>query len=67
MTRNIIFACLIALVLIFIIQNTDVVEFRFLMWTVSISRALMLFGTLAVGLVTGWFLGRSRRKKKSHT
>jgi uncharacterized integral membrane protein len=56
MIRNIIFVCLIAFVLIFVVQNTQVVEFRFLLWTFSISRALMLFGTLAIGFIAGWLL-----------
>ena len=56
MLRNIIFLTLIALVLIFVVQNTQVVEFKFLVWTISISRALMLFGALATGVLAGWIL-----------
>ena len=56
MLRNILFIGLIALVLIFVVQNTQVVEFRFLVWTISASRALMLFGALAIGIVAGWLL-----------
>jgi uncharacterized integral membrane protein len=62
MIRNIIFAFLIALVLIFVVQNTQVVEFRFLVWTISMSRALMLFGTLAIGFVAGWLLTLPKQK-----
>lgn len=64
MIRNIIFACLIAFVLIFVIQNTQVVEFRFLVWTLSMSRALMLFGTLAIGFIAGWLVTSPRDKKE---
>ena len=64
MIRNIIFVCLIAFVLIFVIQNTQVVEFRFLVWTISMSRALMLFGTLAIGFITGWLMTLPKSKKK---
>ncbi|MGB5747035.1 MAG: LapA family protein [Desulfobacterales bacterium] len=73
MIRNIVFICLIAVVLVFVIQNTQVVEFRFLVWTISLSRALMLFGALAIGVVAGWLLrvpkqkneqqGKGKRKK----
>ena len=56
MLRNIIFVGLIVLVLIFVFQNTQVVDFKFLVWTLSISRALMLFGALAVGVLAGWIL-----------
>ena len=64
MIRNLVFICLMAVVLIFVIQNTQVVEFRFLVWTISISRALMLFGTLAIGFVAGWLLTLPKGKKE---
>ncbi|UCD77028.1 MAG: LapA family protein [Desulfobacterales bacterium] len=63
MFRNTLFIILMAVVLIFVIQNTEVVEFRFLFWRFSISRALMLFGTLAVGFVAGWLLSFPKRKQ----
>jgi len=56
MIRNIIFICLIVFILIFVVQNTQVVEFQFLIWTISLSRSLMLFGALAIGIVAGWLL-----------
>ncbi|MGD8882364.1 MAG: LapA family protein [Desulfobacterales bacterium] len=65
MIRNIIFVCLIAFVLIFVVQNTQVVEFRFLVWTISMSRALMLFGTLAIGFIAGWLLTLQKGKKEN--
>jgi len=64
MFRNTLFIILIAVVLIFVIQNTEVVEFRFLVWTFPISRALMLFGTLAVGFVAGWLLNFPKRQQQ---
>jgi uncharacterized integral membrane protein len=64
MIRNIIFTGLIAIVLVFVAQNTQVVEFRFLIWTVTMSRALMLFGTLAIGLIAGWLLTLPGGKKE---
>ena len=63
MIRNIIFICLIGLVVIFVLQNTQVVEVRFLFWIISMSRALMLLGTLAIGLVGGWLLTFPKRSK----
>jgi uncharacterized integral membrane protein len=63
MFRNIIFICLIGLVVIFVLQNTQVVEVQFLLWTLSMSRALILFATLAIGLIGGWLLTLPRRKK----
>jgi putative membrane protein len=63
MVRNIIFICLIGLVIIFVLQNTQVVEVQFLFWTISMSRALMLMGTLAIGLIGGWMLTLPKRSK----
>lgn len=63
MVRNIIFICLIGLVIIFVLQNTQVVEVRFLFWTISMSRALMLMGTLAIGLIGGWLITLPKRSK----
>ena len=64
MFRNALFACLVVLVLIIVVQNTQVVEFQFLFWTISMSRALMLFGTLAIGIFAGWLLTFPRHKKQ---
>ena len=63
MVRNIIFICLIGLVIIFVLQNTQGVEVQFLFWTISMSRALMLMGTLAIGLIGGWMLTLPKRSK----
>jgi len=66
-TKTIVFIVLVALVLVFVIQNTQVVEFKFLAWTVSMSRALLLFGTFAIGIVVGWLSGRVRPKSRKAT
>jgi uncharacterized integral membrane protein len=63
MIRNIVFICLIGLVVIFVLQNTQVVEVRLLFWTISMSRALILFATLAIGLIGGWLLMLPKRRK----
>jgi len=62
MVRHIITLILVALVIVFVFQNTQTVEVRFLVWTVSMSRALMLLLTLLIGIVVGWLVGRPKRK-----
>jgi len=47
---------LAGLAVLFIIQNVTVVEIRFLFWTLSMSRALLMFFILAVGIGIGWSL-----------
>ena len=54
---------LVALVLIFVFQNTQTVEVRFIVWTIATSRALILFITLLIGLIAGSFLGRRGKRK----
>ena len=48
------------LLLVFVIQNTQVVELRFLLWKVEMSRALMLLGMLIAGFGSGWLAGSAR-------
>jgi len=39
---------------IFVAQNAQVVELRFLFWKTAASRSLVLLGTFLVGLAGGW-------------
>jgi uncharacterized integral membrane protein len=65
MIRNIIFLVLIGIVILFVIQNIQVVEFKFLFWEVSMSRALVLFATFGIGLVGGWLLTLPKVRKQN--
>ena len=47
---------------IFVVQNAGVVEVRFLFWSAQASRALVLMGTLILGLVIGWLTGWLRQQ-----
>ena len=48
---------LLGLLGIFALQNTQLVQVRFLFWKIEMSRALVLLGVLGSGLVAGWLLG----------
>ncbi len=55
------FKMIIALILagcavLFIAQNSDVVEVSFLAWHISLSRALLIFFSLLIGFIIGWFM-----------
>lgn len=67
MTKNIIFFILVVLVVIFVLQNTQVVEFNFLAWTISMSKALLLLITFVLGIVVGWLARRVRPKARKKT
>ena len=49
---------LLILVVIFTIQNAEVVQINFLIWDFSMSRALMIFLVLSIGILVGWFAAR---------
>ncbi len=58
---------LIGLVVLFIVQNAAVVDIRLLFWTISMSRALMVFFLLAIGVLVGWMLhSHFTRRNQSH-
>ena len=63
MIGNIITGVLVALVLIFVFQNTQVVEVEFLVWKISMSRALVLLITFLFGALAGWLSRRMGRKR----
>ncbi|MFC1891972.1 lipopolysaccharide assembly protein LapA domain-containing protein [Thermodesulfobacteriota bacterium] len=44
------------LVVIFIIQNAAVVEIQIFFWTIAMSRVLLMFIILAIGIIGGWLL-----------
>lgn len=54
---------LAGLLILFVVQNTAVVTIRFLLWDLSMSRALMIVLVLAVGLALGWLLGSQLRRR----
>ena len=62
---------LVALASIFIVQNAEVVELRFLFWKVAMSRALMFVFLMLAGIAVGWLLhghiSRRRQQKVDTT
>ena len=53
-------------VLLFILQNFQVTELRFLTWRIAMPHALLLIFVLAAGVLVGWVLRAllSERKEK---
>ena len=41
---------------IFVVQNVEVMEVRFLVWRTGASRALVLVSTFGLGLLGGWLM-----------
>lgn len=42
------------LFVVFTAQNAEVVEVRFLLWKLEMSRAIVLIGLFGLGLAIGW-------------
>lgn len=62
-------AILVFFALVFVAQNIDVVTVKFLLWEFSMSRAVLLFFSLLIGFIIGWFLHSyiSYRKDKKES
>ena len=52
---------------VFVIQNTQVLEVRFLFWSTQVSRALILAGTFMLGFISGRLWSWIRRKQEKTT
>ncbi len=48
----------------FVVQNAEMVQVRFLFWKSQASRALVLIGTFAFGLIAGWLTGWLRQRER---
>jgi uncharacterized integral membrane protein len=60
--KLIIAAALVILILLLIFQNLDPCGIRFLFWSGSLPRALMLFIALVIGCAIGFLLATMTRK-----
>ena len=56
---------LAAVVVLFILQNVTTMELTFLFLTLSMSRALLMFLILSIGILLGWLLHGSSSKIKT--
>ena len=63
-SRMILVIFLVALVVLFIIQNIAMVKIQFLFWSIEMSRALFIFALLAIGVIIGWMLHEFMSHKK---
>lgn len=56
---------LVVLLSIFFLQNTEIVESQFLFWHLTVSRVILLLGSLAVGFVIGVLVPFEIKRQKS--
>ena len=62
--KTIILLILLALFLVFLLQNTEVVQLKFLFWKVEMSRIIFFPLTLLVGIIIGYVLTKVGKKKE---
>jgi len=55
---------LLSVFMFFILQNTQVVDIKFLFWHMSLSRVILLLGALFIGILVGVFIGWEASKKR---
>lgn len=59
--KTVLGAVLVALVIVFTIQNLQIVTVQFLFWHLSLPRAVMIFVVFLIGALAGILLPRRRR------
>nr|MBF0220637.1 LapA family protein [Desulfobulbaceae bacterium] len=47
---------LVGMAVLFVVQNVAIVEIQFFIWSLAVSRAILIFLVLAVGIIVGWLL-----------
>ena len=66
--QKILIVLFIGIIVLFIAQNVAAVEIQFIVWSIRISRALLFFIILLIGILIGWVVHsyhQHRKKKKS--
>ena len=63
--RTVIIIVLCILSLTLVAQNTQVVSFKLWFWNLTMSRVLLLAGSLSVGVIIGLLLGRPWKRRKA--
>lgn len=55
---------IVLIVTIFIVQNTDVVSYRFLLWELTLSRVIVIPLFFLAGVVFGFIMGWMSRSNR---
>ena len=49
----------------FVVQNSEVVQVRFIFWSAQASRSIVLLGAFVLGIIIGWVSGRVMKRESS--
>ena len=47
---------LLVFVIIFVVQNTEMVNIQFLLWKLTMPRSFMILTVLTIGILVGWLI-----------
>ena len=61
-TKHIVGIVVFILIVIFLIQNTQVVTLRFYFWQLSMSQIILLPLTMLIGIAIGYIIARVTKK-----
>jgi putative membrane protein len=61
-TKIVIAVVLTVFLIVFVLQNTDIVIVNFWFWDLSLPRALLLFVTFALGLIIGLIIPSTKKE-----
>ena len=65
-TKIVIIIVLAVLLIIFVLQNTEIVVVNFWFWDLSLPRALLLFVTFAMGLIIGLIVPSTKKSSQKN-
>lgn len=63
--RSVVITVLLVLSLALAAQNKETIDIALFFWSVSISRVLLILGTLGVGFLVGLLVGRPWRPRRA--
>ncbi len=59
--KTIIAIIIVTLIVIFSIQNVQIVEVKFLFWHITLSRVLLILGSFIIGILVGVLISMKKR------
>ena len=62
-TKMVFIILLVVVCMILILQNTEVVSFRFFFWEFGISRIVLIPVFVLVGFIIGYIMGEKQKKR----
>lgn len=64
--KVVVFSILLVFMAFFLVQNTQIVQIKFLIWSIEASRVLIYLSIFLLGVATGWLGNSLRRWYKLH-